>query len=345
MSKYISCADTAKLIRQALKDAFKKEYPTTKFSVRSSVYSGGASISVEWIDGPCEPDVNRVIKQFQGATFDGMTDSTTYHTSELNGEKVRFGADYVNGRRNMSKTFIETIVAQFCKHFGLSTDSISVAGNDTSAYANFKNYDSKEHWLHDLLRNTDEKNMHRAYAAEDEKEAQERAKYEAQAKAQAAKEAKERAEAKAKAEQERIQRERKEFVQWQQEQLHNLTWQYEQFKIWREQKEQREREEAKKQEEQRQAEAKAQQERQRREQEERERRQREQKQHEQINAQKRTVLASRANALAYLGLSLNASRDVILATFRAKVKASADGKGGYTGDMDLLVKAKEKALQ
>lgn len=44
--EYISCADTAKLIRQAIKEAF----PGVKFSVRSSVYSGGASITVEWLD-------------------------------------------------------------------------------------------------------------------------------------------------------------------------------------------------------------------------------------------------------------------------------------------------------
>lgn len=37
--KYLSCAETAKLLRQALKESF----PGVKFSVRSSVYSGGAN--------------------------------------------------------------------------------------------------------------------------------------------------------------------------------------------------------------------------------------------------------------------------------------------------------------
>ena len=45
---YLSCAETAKLVRAALKKAF----PGVKFSVKSSVYSMGASIRVGWTDGP-----------------------------------------------------------------------------------------------------------------------------------------------------------------------------------------------------------------------------------------------------------------------------------------------------
>lgn len=43
---YMSAADTAKLIRKAL----AKHFPSTKFYVRSSVYSGGASIDI-YYDG------------------------------------------------------------------------------------------------------------------------------------------------------------------------------------------------------------------------------------------------------------------------------------------------------
>ena len=41
-TRYLTCAETAKLVRKALKEAF----PDVKFSVRSNVYSGGASLSV-----------------------------------------------------------------------------------------------------------------------------------------------------------------------------------------------------------------------------------------------------------------------------------------------------------
>lgn len=78
-TEYLSCAATAKLVRVALKKAF----PKTKFSVRSSTYSMGASIDVSWTDGPCAKAVEPVAKQFSGAAFDGMIDLKTSHTSWL----------------------------------------------------------------------------------------------------------------------------------------------------------------------------------------------------------------------------------------------------------------------
>lgn len=66
----ISAADTAKLIRSQLKDKF----PGMKFSVRTSTYSGGASITIEWTDGPTAKMVEKVSKTYGGAGFDGMTD-------------------------------------------------------------------------------------------------------------------------------------------------------------------------------------------------------------------------------------------------------------------------------
>lgn len=72
--KYLTCAETAKLVRKALKEAF----PKVKFSVRSDVYSGGASIDVSWTDGPIQKTVENSIKKFEGSDFDGMIDLKTY---------------------------------------------------------------------------------------------------------------------------------------------------------------------------------------------------------------------------------------------------------------------------
>ena len=49
--RFITPADTAKLIRKAL----KASHPATKFSVRTSVYSGGASIRIAWRRYSCIP--------------------------------------------------------------------------------------------------------------------------------------------------------------------------------------------------------------------------------------------------------------------------------------------------
>jgi hypothetical protein len=89
---HYSCADTAKLIRQALKEKFAG----VKFSVRSDVYSMGASIRIKYDDeNVAQRDVEAVAGFFNGASFDGMIDLKSYHNREFNGEEVHFGADYV----------------------------------------------------------------------------------------------------------------------------------------------------------------------------------------------------------------------------------------------------------
>lgn len=110
---YLSCADTARLIRKAL----KREFPGVKFSVRSKTYSGGASINVDWTDGPTRRDVEAVAKRYQGATFDPMIDLKSSVVSELSyeddpardGEPVRFGADYVFCERSYSEAFARQV--------------------------------------------------------------------------------------------------------------------------------------------------------------------------------------------------------------------------------------------
>jgi len=77
--RYLTCAETAKLVRLAL----KREFPGYKFSVRSHVYSGGASIDVDWTDGPTDDAVSAVVRSYSGAGFDGMIDLKYYVTSWL----------------------------------------------------------------------------------------------------------------------------------------------------------------------------------------------------------------------------------------------------------------------
>lgn len=126
-TEYISVTDTAKLVRKAL----AKEFPRIKFAVRSSSYSGGASIHTSWTDGPRTSKVDEIIKGFEGRSFDGMNDLATCQdswikpdgTAELayrpdsyggsipefvsdaphpNAIMVRFGANYVFSNRQIS---------------------------------------------------------------------------------------------------------------------------------------------------------------------------------------------------------------------------------------------------
>lgn len=111
-AKYLTCAETAKLIRDALKGAF----PGVKFGVRSHVYAGGASINVSWTDGPTTEAVDQAVRRYNGATFDGMQDLKEYLPPTLvsfnKGEpvEVHFGADFIFTRREISEGFRAALV-------------------------------------------------------------------------------------------------------------------------------------------------------------------------------------------------------------------------------------------
>jgi hypothetical protein len=103
-AEYLSCADTAKLLRQALKRTFLG----VKFSVRSDVYAGGASIDVSWTDGPTTQAVKALADEYAGADFDAMQDLKTYRAPDLVPDpeygvrEIHFGADFVFCARAVS---------------------------------------------------------------------------------------------------------------------------------------------------------------------------------------------------------------------------------------------------
>ena len=111
----ISTNDTAKLIRKELKHYF----PNTKFSVRGHKYSGGSSINISWVDGPMQSEVDKVAKRFEGASFDGMVDLKSYHTSfvVLEGTtlpvEVHYGADFVFTNRDISDEYKTELIEKF----------------------------------------------------------------------------------------------------------------------------------------------------------------------------------------------------------------------------------------
>lgn len=136
-ARYLTAAETAKLIRAAL----KTEFPTVKFSVRSDTYAGGASVRVRWTDGPTSSQVDAVTGAYAGADFDGMVDLKVYaehwmhpdgtvtlaHREGTTGsfvelisdpigpsaELVRFGADFVPTCRDISDEWRAEILALF----------------------------------------------------------------------------------------------------------------------------------------------------------------------------------------------------------------------------------------
>lgn len=105
-----TCAETAAMIRASL----KVEFPGVKFSVRSKTYSGGASINVDWTNGPTTKQVDAVVKFYEGASFDGMIDLKSYeYTMNEAGEVIHYGADYVFTNRRISDDNLILCVAQW----------------------------------------------------------------------------------------------------------------------------------------------------------------------------------------------------------------------------------------
>lgn len=146
MKKYLTCAETAKLIRADL----KQNFPATKFSVRSDTYAGGASINIRWIDGQPEKQVEAVVQKYEASGFDGMIDyqyskshwllpddsiTLAYRegTLECRGtvsgikiprpheeaQEIRLGANYIFCRRELSLQSKRTVIALIEKKWGL----------------------------------------------------------------------------------------------------------------------------------------------------------------------------------------------------------------------------------
>lgn len=119
-SQYLSCAETAKLVRAALKESF----PGVRFSVRSSVYSGGASITINYVNGPTYDAVKNVVAMFEGAYFDGMTDYQGYNYNSLDGVETSFGANYIFVNRELTLDVMQPAVQAACEYYGLQMPTI-----------------------------------------------------------------------------------------------------------------------------------------------------------------------------------------------------------------------------
>jgi hypothetical protein len=151
---YFTAAETAKFVRTALKTAF----PGQKFSVRSKTYAGGASLSVNWEDGPTERDVDAVVDIYRGSGFDGMQDlkyslshwllpngtvqlAAVHHNLDAKAfdkpdpaaVRVHFGADYINIQRGLSLSFRRTVAAATLADYGLTLGDLGLDSLDAVA--------------------------------------------------------------------------------------------------------------------------------------------------------------------------------------------------------------------
>lgn len=63
-----------KYVAKDIRKILKREFPDTKFSVKTERYAGGSSIHVRWVDGVSRYEVDKFIGHMHGSDFDGMED-------------------------------------------------------------------------------------------------------------------------------------------------------------------------------------------------------------------------------------------------------------------------------
>lgn len=114
MSEYIEPKEVAKIVRTELKKNFKD----CKFSVKTSVYSMGASVHVKWTNGPSEAAVEYVVGKYHGAEFDGMED-----LKKFNGEP--YGNDYIMLHRTVTEDHYIEVADRIIEEFDIDTKGLS----------------------------------------------------------------------------------------------------------------------------------------------------------------------------------------------------------------------------
>ena len=165
---WVDTADAAKALRQELKKAF----PGVKFGVRTSKYTGGSSIRVDWFDGPTTDRVKEITRHYQGQSFDGSIDMAYYNKQwALEDGTIRYGGTqgtsdsmgyvakedlpaptptakkahtncYVFTDRSYTKAFMDAVASEIASKWGV--DSLVVV--DQGSYgAYIKDTDSKAH--------------------------------------------------------------------------------------------------------------------------------------------------------------------------------------------------------
>lgn len=73
-----------------IKKVLKEKYPSTKFRVKSEVYSGGDSVRVYWDFGPTTQEIDKIIGEYQEGDFDGMEDMYNYRKYDDNKPRAKY---------------------------------------------------------------------------------------------------------------------------------------------------------------------------------------------------------------------------------------------------------------
>jgi hypothetical protein len=99
-----------------------RTFPGVKFSVKSSRFSGGDSITVRWTDGPTSAQVDEIADRYQAGSFDGMADIYEYSHSAW---RDAFGdAKYIHSTRENSDRAIASAIRTVCNQHDIEAPAV-----------------------------------------------------------------------------------------------------------------------------------------------------------------------------------------------------------------------------
>ena len=141
----------------------KAAYPGVKCSVRTSRFSGGDSIDVQWTDGPTSDQVSSIVDRYSAGHFNGLDDSYNYSDSAWT---AAFGdAKYVHTKRDDSDRAIESAIRTVRAKYSGNFESKGIATPSAADYLAGKlwNVEVIDHanFHHDGLQSLISRELHR----------------------------------------------------------------------------------------------------------------------------------------------------------------------------------------
>jgi hypothetical protein len=107
---------THALASKSIKAELKKNFPNTKFSVRSESFAGGNAVRVEWTEGESEEQVKSIVDKYQYGSFNGMIDLYEYTNSRDDIPQVK----WISTNRNILPETTAKAIDRINAEYGLN---------------------------------------------------------------------------------------------------------------------------------------------------------------------------------------------------------------------------------
>ncbi|ACR29480.1 LPD29 domain-containing protein [Burkholderia glumae] len=109
LATVLSLVETAQLVQSILTESFGN----TRFYVKTQQTGNHTRIHVEWVDGPTEQQVNKILLPLQSSTpgtFGGLTPVEHFRITPTGPQKLSLSADRISVKRGFSAGLISTVL-------------------------------------------------------------------------------------------------------------------------------------------------------------------------------------------------------------------------------------------